>query len=254
MQSYKTIRCLIVDDEPPAREIICRYIAQMPMLELVGECSNAMQALTFLQQTKCDLLFLDIRMPQLNGNDFLKTIKHPPKVIFTTAYPDYAIESYELDVVDYLLKPIHFDRFLRAVNKTFEFARAEAADTSMAENETSHIESFVYFRADRKMVKVMLKDILYIESMKDYVKIFTTVGHIISKQSISSVEEMLPEKKFIRTHRSFIISLEKIKSFTNELIEIEKAGIPIGKLYRNMVIKVLNQAGFKNGLSIDTIK
>ncbi len=239
MQTYKKIRCLIVDDEPPAREIILRYIEQIPMLELTGECANAIQALTLLQQTKVDLIFLDIRMPQLNGNEFLKTIKNPPKVIFTTAYPDYAIEGYELDVVDYLLKPIQFDRFLKAVNKTFELSLVQETGTASVPNAPNHTESFVYFRADRKMVKVMLRDILYIESMKDYVKIFTTSGQIISKQSITSVEEMLPEKKFIRTHRSFIISIEKIKSFTNELIEIEKAEIPIGKLYRNTVIKML---------------
>lgn len=239
MQTYKKIRCLIVDDEPPAREIIARYIEQIPMLELTGECSNAIQALTLLQQTKVDLIFLDIRMPQLNGNEFLKTIKNPPKVIFTTAWPDYAIEGYELDVVDYLLKPIQFDRFLKAVNKTFELSLVQATETAAAAGEPNHTESFVYFRADRKMVKVMLQDILYIESMKDYVKIFTSSGQIISKQSITSVEEMLPEKKFIRTHRSFIISVDKIKSFTNELIEIEKAEIPIGKLYRNTVIKML---------------
>ncbi len=239
MQTYKKIRCLIVDDEPPAREIIVRYIEQIPMLELTGECANAIQALTVLQQTKVDLIFLDIRMPQLNGNEFLKTIKNPPKVIFTTAWPDYAMEGYELDVVDYLLKPIQFDRFLKAVNKTFELSLVVATETAPATSEPNHTASFVYFRADRKMVKVMLQDILYIESMKDYVKIFTTSGQIISKQSITSVEEMLPEKKFIRTHRSFIISIEKIKSFTNELIEIEKAEIPIGKLYRNTVIKML---------------
>lgn len=239
MNPPKTIRCLIIDDEPPAREIIARYIQQIPFLELVGECSNAIQALTFLQQSNVDLLFLDIRLPQLNGNDFLKTIKNPPKVIFTTAYPDYAIEGYELDVVDYLLKPIHFDRFLKAVNKIIEHNHVQIAESKSVPEEIMHTEPFVYFRADRKMVKVMLQDILYIESMKDYVKIFTTSGQIISKQSISSVEEMLPETKFIRTHRSFIISLGKIKSFTNELIEIEKAEIPIGKLYRNTVIKVL---------------
>jgi two-component system, LytTR family, response regulator len=239
MHSYKTIRCLVVDDEPPAREIIRRYIEEMPLLELVGECSNAIQALTLLQQTRVDLMFLDIRMPQLNGNDFLKTIKTPPKVIFTTAYADYAMEGYELDVVDYLLKPIHFDRFIKAVSKTFQLTNMQPANPVVIE-EQAHEDPFVYFRADRKMVKVMLRDIFYIESMKDYVKIVTCSGTIISKQSISSVEEMLPEKKFIRTHRSFIISLEKIRSFTNELIEIEKAEIPIGKLYRNAVIKMLN--------------
>lgn len=239
MNLPKTIRCLIIDDEPPARDILCRYIEQIPFLELVGECTNAIQALTFLQQTNVDLLLLDIRMPQLNGNDFLKTIKHPPKVIFTTAFPDYALEGYELDAVDYLLKPIHFERFLKAVNKITEHNQSNNTIAKSVTEENSHTESFVYFRADRKMVKVMLQDILYVESMKDYVKIFTTSGQIISKQSISSVEEMLPDNKFIRTHRSFIISLEKIKSFTNELIEIEKAEIPIGKLYRNAVIKVL---------------
>jgi DNA-binding LytR/AlgR family response regulator len=239
MQTPKTIRGVIVDDEPPAREIMRRYVEEMPLLELVGECSNAIQALTLLQQVNIDLLFLDIRLPQLNGNDFLKAIKNPPKVIFTTAYPDYAIESYELDVVDYLLKPIHFDRFVKAVNKTLHLTRPMPAESSPAIEEPRHMDMFVYFRADRKMVKVMLQDILYIESMKDYVKIFTAQGTIITKQSISSVEEMLPENKFIRTHRSFIVSLEKINSFTNEIIDINKTEIPIGKLYRNTVLKVL---------------
>src|SRR6187200_2549301 len=239
MHNPKTIRCLIVDDEPPAREILRRYVEEMPLLELVGECSNAIQALTVLQQTRVDLLFLDIRMPQLNGTDFLKTIKAPPKVIFTTAYADYAMEGYELDVVDYLLKPIHFNRFIKAVSKTFQLAQLQPADSVPMIEEPEIAEPFVYFRADRKMIKVMLRDILYIESMKDYVKIVTATGTIISKQSISSVEDMLPEKKFIRTHRSFIISLEKVRSFTNEIIEIDKAEIPIGKLYRNTVIKML---------------
>lgn len=240
MNSYKKIRCLIIDDEPPAREIIARYIQQVPMLELAGECANAIQALTFLQETKVDLLFLDIRMPQLNGNDFLKTMRHPPKVIFTTAYPDYALEGYELDVVDYLLKPIPFDRFLKAVNKTVALAPEYEASTPVIQEQAS-AAPFVYFRADRKMVKVLLQDIFYIESMKDYVKVCTASGVIISKQSISSVEEMLPENKFIRTHRSYIISIEKIKSFTHELIEVDDTTIPIGKLYRNMVIKMLDK-------------
>lgn len=239
MNTAKNLRCLIVDDEPPAREIIRRYVEGVPMLELVGECSNAIQTLGILQQQTIDLLFMDIRMPQLNGNDFLKTLRQPPKVIFTTAYPDYAIEGYELDVVDYLLKPIHFDRFLKAVNKAFQnTATLPEAVPVIKETEDSSAQ-FVYFRADRKMVKLMLQDILYIESMKDYVKIVTAGKSIISKQSISSVEEMLPEKKFIRCHRSYIISAEKIKSFTSELIEIGTTEIPIGKLYRNEVMKLL---------------
>jgi len=239
MNPTKTLRCLIVDDEPPAREIIRRYVEGIPMLELVGECSNAIQTLGILQQQPVDLLFMDIRMPQLNGNDFLKTLRHPPKVIFTTAYPDYAIEGYELDVVDYLLKPIHFDRFLKAVNKALQNTSNLPESIPVTKEAEDYIAPFVYFRADRKMVKLMLHDILYIESMKDYVKVVTTTKVIISKQSISSVEEMLPEKKFIRCHRSYIISVEKIKSFTNELIEIGTAEIPIGKLYRNEVVRLL---------------
>jgi len=240
MSQFKTMQCMIVDDEPPAREIISRYIQQLPMLALAGECGNALQALVVLQQVKIDLLFLDIRMPQLNGNDFLKTIKNPPRVIFTTAYPDYAIEGYELDVLDYLLKPIHFDRFVKAVNKAMEVSQVKSGEKiHPAVDSLTQAASFVYFRSDRKMVKVMLDDILFIESMKDYVKVVTVLGQVVSKQSISSVEAMLPENKFIRTHRSFIIASGKIHSYTNELVEINKMEIPIGKLYRNSVLKAL---------------
>ena len=237
MHEPNTIRCLIVDDEPPAREIIRRYIEQVTSLKLAGECANAIQAFTLLQQQPVDLVFLDIRMPQLNGNDFLKTLKNPPKVIFTTAYSEYAVEGFELDAVDYLLKPVPFDRFLKAVNKAFQLTTAKH-DMSPVVAEARN-DSFVYFRADRKMVKVVLDDILYIESMKDYIKVVTKGRTIITKQSISSVEAMLPEKEFIRTHRSFIVSLDKIKSFTSELIDIAATEVPVGKLYRNAVMKVL---------------
>jgi two-component system LytT family response regulator len=235
MHEPNRIRCLIIDDEPPAREIIRRYLEQVPTLQLAGECANAMQAFALLRQEPVDLMFLDIRMPQLNGNDFLKTLKNPPKVIFTTAYPEYAVEGYELDVLDYLVKPIQFERFLRAVNKVYQ--QTPARQELPVEEKKS--ESFVYFRADRKMIKVMLQDIFYIESMKDYVKIFTANGMIITKQSISSVEAMLPEKDFIRSHRSYIVSARHIKSFTSDLIEINNMEIPIGKLFRNEVMKNL---------------
>ncbi len=177
-------------------------------------------------------------MPQLNGNEFLKAVKNPPPVIFTTAHAEYAIEGYELDVVDYLLKPIQFDRFIKAVNKALTL-KGHHTDEPKAAAEEPKQENFIYFRADRKMVKVMLNDIRYIESMKDYVKVFTDDDVIITKQSLNSVEAMLPEKQFIRTHRSFIVSLSKVKSFTHELIEINKEEIPIGKLYRNEVLKML---------------
>lgn len=237
MPDLNIIRCLVVDDEPPAREIIVRYIRQVPTLQLAGDCPNAIQAFSILQQQPVDLVFLDIRMPQLNGNEFLKALKNPPKIILTTAFPEYALEGYELDVVDYLLKPIPFERFLKAVNKAYQLASTRIEPAPATEEKRS--ESFVYFRADRKMMKVMLQDILYIESMKDYVKVFTSAGVIITRQSISSVEAMLPEKEFIRTHRSFIVSLNKIRTFTTELIEIDKMEIPIGKLYRNGVLRVL---------------
>ena len=239
MRDDKPIRCLLVDDEPPAREILRRYINDIATMELSAECSNALQAFTVLQKEPVDLMFLDIRMPGINGNDFLKSIKHPPKVIFTTAYPEYALEGYELDVVDYLLKPVPFDRFLKAVNKAFPAGTVPEEKIEVADKKK---QAFVYFRIDRKMKKVMLDDILYIESMKDYIKLFTSGGMLITKQSISSVEEMLPEKDFARVHRSYIVSLNNIKSFTSELIEIGNNTIPIGKLYRSEAMKILQQA------------
>ena len=189
-----------------------------------------------LQSQQVDLLFLDINMPQLSGTDLLRVLKNPPKTIFITAHEEYALQGYELDVVDYLLKPVQFNRFLKAVQKV---AHMQPLPVNDVPSSASSQEPFIYFRADRKMVKVMLKDILYVESMKDYIKVFTTAGIIITKLSISSLEELLPENNFIRTHRSFIVSLQKIRSFTPELIEIDKAEVPIGKLYRNSVLKVL---------------
>jgi two-component system, LytTR family, response regulator len=232
------IRCLVVDDEPPARDVLRRYISEMPLLYLAGECANAVEALALLQRQPIDLLFLDISMPQLKGTELLKILQHPPRVIFTTAHAEYALEGYELDAIDYLLKPIQFDRFLKAVNKAYSVA-APAAAFAYTQKEALKKEAFVYFRVERKMVKVMLDDILYAESMKDYIKVFTRQGTIVTKQSISSLEAMLPEDGFVRTHRSFIVSLSKVRSFTSELIEVDKAEIPIGKLFRQGVLRVL---------------
>ena len=234
------VNCMIVDDEPPAREVIKRYIEQVSTLSLAVECANAIDAFTFLQHQQVDLIFLDIQMPQLNGIEFLKTLNNVPRIIFTTAHSEYALEGYELDIVDYLLKPVRFDRFLKAVNKAFPGNNNKPAAEAEALPEDQTKESFVYFRADRKMIKVMLQDILYIESMKDYIKVITSQTSIITKQSISSVEAMLPKKLFLRIHRSYIVSVSRIKSFTNEIIEIEKGEIPIGKLYRNEVMKILS--------------
>jgi two-component system, LytTR family, response regulator len=234
--SDRLIQCLIVDDEPLARDVIRRHADLVPSLSVSGECRNAIEAMQALQQQSIDLLFLDIQMPQLKGIDLLRIISNPPKVILTTAHAEYAVESFELDVVDYLLKPIQFERFLKAVSKAFQFIKTPAAQVV---GEEARKDAYIYLRADRKMIKVNLHDILYVESMKDYVKVCTIKGVIITKQSITAMEAMLPEESFVRTHRSFIASLDKIKSFTPEIIEIEKAEIPIGKLYRNNVMKIL---------------
>lgn len=238
MNELATIKCLIVDDEPPARELIRRYIGQVSSLELIGECANAIDAFSFLQQHKTDLIFLDIQMPQLAGTDFIKSLTSAPKVIFTTAYAEYALEGYELDAVDFLMKPVSFDRFLKAIQKMFRQNKA----FQLPVPETAEIkrqDPFVYFRVERKMQKVMLDEILYIESMKDYIKIYTRNGMMITKQFISTTEAMLPDKEFVRCHRSYIVSLKHVRSFTNELLEIGKTQIPIGKLFRNEVMKAL---------------
>lgn len=231
------VQCLIVDDEPMARDVVRRYIEQMPSLRIAGEFGNAIDATLFLQKNTVDMIFLDIRMPQLNGTDFVRSLRSVPKIIFTTAHKEYAHEGFELDVVDYLLKPIRFDRFLRAVNKAFPSGQYDAKIAMTAGPETKFASPFIYVKVDRKMIKVMLDEILYIESDKDYVKIFTTGSTIITRQTISSIEAMLSENKFFRIHRSFIVSLEKIKSFTNETVEIGNKELPIGKLYRNSFLK-----------------
>ena len=178
-------------------------------------------------------------MPQLNGTDFVRSLRNVPKIVFTTAHKEYAHEGFELDVIDYLLKPIRFDRFLKAVNKAFPQRQQDAGPGVLNGNlENKFALPFMYVRVDRKMVKVLLDDVLFIESDKDYVKIYTTNSTIITRQTISSVEAMLSENKFLRIHRSFIVSLDKIKSFSNETVEIGNKELPIGKLYRNSFLKL----------------
>ncbi len=236
----KRIICLAVDDEPPALEVLKKYIAAVPTLQLAGTCADALEALTMLQQNSIDLLFLDIQMPQLLGTDLMRTLKNPPKVIFTTAFRKFAVEGFELDAVDYLLKPISFERFLKAVNKVME-TNLHTLENNLytPENKNNLRDAFITLRADRKNLKISLEDILYIESLKDYIKVVTTGKTIITKQSISSIEEMLPEKDFLRIHRSYIIALNKIESYTNELIEIAKHELPVSRMYRHEVGKIL---------------
>lgn len=237
MQRYN---CLIVDDEPPARAVLKRYVEQLPMLKLSGECCNAFEVISFLQTGNVDLIFLDIHMPQLTGLELLRTLTKPPKVIFTTAYEVYALQSYELDAVDYLLKPIKFERFVKAVNKAIPYKEMSSSpQTILATGPVAIADAFLYFRADRKMVKVMLKDIVYVESLKDYVKIVTINELVVTKYSMSAMEAMLPADLFMRIHRSFMVSKEKIRSFSSSSIQLPEAELPIGKLYQREVLKML---------------
>jgi DNA-binding LytR/AlgR family response regulator len=234
------ISCIVIDDEPLAREILKQHIAGVEALELIGTCSNAVEAISLLKQDPVDLMFLDIQMPQLLGTNFIRTLKNPPKVIFTTAYRKYAIEGFELDAVDFILKPISFERFLKAVNKVLEmdFATPKTASPPK-ENQNEQPNSFLYFRADRKMVKVFFRDILFIEGLKDYIKIITVSKTIVTKYVLSTLEEMLPGNEFLRIHKSFIIAINKIESYNADSIQIASHELPIGRLYKFDVNRVL---------------
>src|SRR5882724_10770751 len=227
-------RCLIVDDEPLALNILESYISIVPNLVLAGKCLNAFEAMKVLQSDAPDLMFLDIEMPQLTGTNFLKTLVSPPKVIFTTAYKDFAHDAFELDAVDYLLKPISLERFIKAINKIEN--REEVKGKPGIDEPGFQYKPFLYFRVERQMVKVLLDQILYIESLKDYVKIVCeNQSPIVSKQTISALEEMLPGKKFLRIHRSYIISSEKVSSFTRESVLINGQPIPVGRAYQHQL-------------------
>lgn len=232
------IRCIIVDDEPLAVKVLETHIANISSLSVVATCSNAFAAMEVLQQSAVDLMFLDIHMPKLMGHQFLETLRNPPKVIFTTAYKEYALTAFDLDAVDYLLKPITLHRLVKAVNKISNTTiSAEKEEPSIVDN-----DSFIYFRADRKMIKVKYSDIIYVESMKDYIRIFRTHEKpLLVKQAISSLEELLPSNLFLRVHRSYIVCLDKIVAFNKHDIEIGDIEIPIGRLYANEINKVLKR-------------
>ena len=232
-------KCVIVDDEPLAVNVIQNHIEKLDSLDIIATCNRASEAFNVLKSKKVDLLFLDIKMPGISGIDFLKSLSHPPKVILTTAYRDYAIEGYELDIVDYLLKPISFDRFLKAVNKFLDI-NALTKITLHESVDIVKLEGFIYVKANKRVHKVKLKDIVYIESLKDYIKICAGPKDIVSKYALSSFEETLLPEYFIRIHRSFIVGLEHITGFTTTSIEIGEKELPIGKMYRQQVFAALN--------------
>lgn len=217
--------CIIVDDEPPAIKVLASYVESVPQLTLVGTCKNAFEAISTLREHPVDLMFLDIHMPKLIGTEMLKTLPHPPRVIFTTAHKDFAIEAFELDALDYLLKPISFERFVKAVNKFCRIGEIKAPATAQT-------QGFIYLRADRKMIKIFLADILYIESFKDYVVIHRSADEPLRiKQALNSIENMLPRASFMRIHRSYLVSIDKITAFTKTDVEIGRTELPIGRSY-----------------------
>ena len=229
------IRCLIVDDEPLALDVLSGYIAQVETLQLAGRCEHALEAMHFLQKQKADLLFLDIQMPGLTGLDLLKVLPVKPKVIFTTAYRDHAVEGFDLNALDYLLKPVSFERFLIAVNKFHGLPEAPLPGLLIPAQDAP----FIYLKAEKKMVKVLLQDIVYIESLKDYIRVRTTEKEIITWQRISSLEEKLPDNKFLRIHRSYIIAIDRITAFNHTSIELGSLELPIGRQFKPSVLKAL---------------
>ena len=240
MEKYN---CIIVEDEPLAAEILQDYIQQISFLQLKGVCRNAIEAMELLQSNKIHVIFLDIHLPRIKGIDFVKTLKNPPLIIITSAYQEYALQGYELNVIDYLLKPVEFNRFLMAVNKiktNIEHGSSNGdtgrSDAKLnAEAERAHL----FFNVSKKKVKIYVDDILYIESLKEYIQIVTINKIILTKFQLAQIEELLTKMKFIRIHRSFIVSKAKIDAFSATEVEIAGKELPIGRSYKEYVLSNL---------------
>jgi len=233
----KKVTCIVVDDEPLAIELLEGHIQQFTQLELIATCWNAIEAFEIVKNTPVDIIFLDIQMPGLSGIQFAKSLQNPPAIIFTTAYREYAVESYELDVIDYLLKPITMDRFFKSITKYFDkignpTIQKESAKATVVEDE------YMYVNTNRKYVKITFKDVLYVESIKDYVRIHLENESISTKDKISLFEQKVPSY-FMRTHRSYMVNSRKITSYTMQDVEIGEIEIPIGISYKKEVIKKL---------------
>ncbi len=234
------IKCMLVDDEPLAIQALSSLLDRMDNIEITAGCNDALSAFQHIKSNPVDLLFLDIEMPELSGLDFIKSLKHPPKIILVTAYRDYALDAFDLDVLDYLLKPVSFERLLQALDKFYEsFQSRENVIPSTNESNTNTAQ-FLQIKADKKTVRIPLQNILYIESMKDYQKIHTVGGNTVTQMSLKSILEKLPDNLFMQIHRSFIINLDKIDSFTSNSIEIKKQELPIGRMYRAALFAQLN--------------
>ena len=229
--------CYIIDDEPIAIEIIESYLLRLEGFSVAGAFTNPVKAFEALQRQPVDLLFLDIQMPGLTGLEFLQSLRQKPEVILTTAYREFALDGFELDVADYLLQPVSFDRFLKAIGKFHTRARKTEASSSPKVQAPESEAPYLFVRADRKNVKVRLDDILYIESLKDYVRIATAQGKITTKETITHFEEVLPKERFLRVHRSFIVAKDKITAHSADGLDIGKIPIPVGRMYKLAVEK-----------------
>ena len=234
----KKLNCLVVDDEPFSIEILQTYIEKVPGIHMHGKCKNAIEALSFIHENSIDVLFLDINMPEISGIQLLNSLVDPPLVVFTTAYPEYAIEGFNLDAVDYLLKPFGFERFLKAVDKIYKRIGEKKAVKNQSED-----SGFIMVRADKRDYKVNLADIMFIQSNGDYLKITTIERSFLAHDTMQNILQLLPGNRFIRIHKSFIVSLEKIKYLEGNQVFIGAETIPIGKVYRTDLMNTLAKEG-----------
>ncbi|HEV3411727.1 MAG TPA: LytTR family DNA-binding domain-containing protein [Puia sp.] len=232
----RTYNCIIIEDEPLAAEVLQDYIKQVPFLKLVCCCSDAFYAMESLQKFDIDLMFLDIHLPKMKGLDFIKVLKNPPKIIITSAYQEYALQGYEFNVIDYLLKPIEFSRFLKAVNK-IEQTKEVVLPARPVALPTDRV--YLFFNVGKKKVKVFLDEILYIESMKEYIRVNTKNKSVLTKFKLSQVDELLSANNFLRIHRSFIVAKDKIEAFSATEVELSGKRLPIGRSYKELVLSVL---------------
>ncbi|MDW3211282.1 MAG: response regulator transcription factor [Reichenbachiella sp.] len=235
----KKLSCIIVDDEPLAANVLEKYVQRLDHLNLVGKAENAIQAFNLINSERIDLMFLDIKMPQITGIDFIKSLNNPPAVIFTTAYRDFALEGFEMDAVDYLLKPISFERFMKAVGKV---SVSYVSDPKLMNEVGSQTitRDYIFVREDKRMKKVLLADILFVESIKDYVKIITRKDTVLTYLKMNYLEGNLPVNQFVRIHKSFIVRIEAIQGYTSSEAEVGDVTIPIGRHYKQKVLEVLN--------------
>lgn len=234
------IRCLIVDDEPLARKLIAGHVGRLPGWKIVNTCKNALEAYEVIMSEQVDVLFLDINMPVVNGTDFYRSLKNPPLLIFTTAYPEYAVEGFELEAVDYLVKPVTFDRFLKAAGRLEERIAQMQQDNEQTQSpHPKAIADFIFIKHFSKLVKVNFRDLLYLEAQKDFVKFVTKTEEMLAGMTMKQAEEQLPDALFLRIHRSYIISIDAVTAMFGNTIEIGKIQLPIGANYKDAVLERL---------------